>query len=164
MTLIPRGSAKCGCGGLTASSVGFRFAANRYTMRVAHWSDGMGRRLTLKSSSRRKRSCGKMNASFAGLPTRYRRRLLSWTRLARRSTPTNRRSIIRDSLLKMCSPRAFANESSTRTTSRDYGTSERPLSHAGFRSKSNNEPCGRTAGFVARNAGKKQASKAIPIK
>jgi hypothetical protein len=45
---------------------------------------------TSRSSNERKRSCEKTNASFAGLPTRSRRRSLFWTRLALRYTQIRR--------------------------------------------------------------------------
>ena len=130
------------------SFAGFLFASGRYGTNPASSYAGTEQALTSKYLSTRKRSCEKMNVSFAGLRTRYRSRLLSSIRLVHRSTPTKRRSTIRASLRKMWLLHTFANVSSTQTTWRDSGRSERLLSDAGFLLKLNNEPCGRTASIV----------------
>jgi len=52
---------------------------DRHVVRGKHW--------TLKTSSRLRRNCVRMNASFGRLRTQYRRRWLCWTQAAWRSTP-----------------------------------------------------------------------------
>src|SRR5260370_3652946 len=92
---------------------GFSSVSSRYATVLEKLLDGTEQAPTSKPSSRPKKNCGKMNASFAVSRTRYRKQLLSWIPLVLRSTPINRSLTIRATLRKTRFLRTFASEPST---------------------------------------------------
>src|SRR5258708_30389135 len=79
---------------------------------------------------------------------RFPRSLWFWIRAGTLSTQIKRYLITQDSPVKIWEFRICGNGSSTQTTWRDYGESERLLLRRGFLLKSNNDNVGRTASIV----------------
>src|ERR1700676_3635715 len=103
---------------MTESTVGSSYVSFHSSTLKATSSGGLEATLTSKIEKGRRRNSLRRSGSFAGLPMLYRKPLLSWTRMASRSTRTRQCSTIPASPCKMYLSRTFAPESTIRKISR----------------------------------------------